>query len=250
MSDTQMPPPPPQPPGPPSSPYAPPAASGPPGGEGGERLPWEERSRLGFMNALVDTIKLIATAPSNAFRRLRLDGDLLSPILFGVIVSWVGVAVSQIWNIAFGNALQRMLEQMGNAPAQQPGVGALLVTAVLWPLLYILSLFLGSGINHLCLMLVGALDRSLLRFEGTLKVVAYSSVSGLASVVPFVGGLISMIAALVLIVIGFTEVHRTTQGKAVAAVLIPLVLCCVCGVLLIAFFSAALMAILSGMANQ
>jgi hypothetical protein len=33
---------------------------------------------------------------------------------------------------------------------------------------------------------------------------------------------------LVLLVLGFASVHRTTQGRSLVAVLIPTIVCCVC----------------------
>ena len=44
---------------------------------------------------------------------------------------------------------------------------------------------------------------------------------------PFAGGLIAMVWAIVLETIGLATLHRTSYGKAVAAVL-PLLICCVC----------------------
>ena len=51
----------------------------------------------------------------------------------------------------------------------------------------------------------------------------------MAQIVPIIGGFISMIWTIVLMSIGAMRLHGTSQGKAVAAVLMPIVLCCVCG---------------------
>jgi hypothetical protein len=50
-----------------------------------------------------------------------------------------------------------------------------------------------------------------------------------------------MVWALVLYVMGIERLHRTTQGKAIAAVLIPVVLCCGCALIGIVLGGAALM---------
>ncbi len=50
--------------------------------------------------------------------------------------------------------------------------------------------------------------------------------------VPFCGSIIAMIWTAVLYVMGFSIAHRTTQGKALIAVLLPIILCCVMGVIL------------------
>jgi hypothetical protein len=43
--------------------------------------------------------------------------------------------------------------------------------------------------------------------------------------------MVAAIWKIVLVVMGFVALHRTTQGKAITAVLIPVAVCCVCGIL-------------------
>ncbi len=234
----------------PAPPPAPPAAPPPPptGGpvEDGPRLPWEERDRLGFLNALIETVKLIVTAPGDAFSRLRPDGDLIWPLIFGLIFSWIGQFFGQIWNLIFGSAMQSMMGGFGDLEGMAAfGASSILqvvITLVLWPVFYAIIVFIASGIYHLCLMLVGGVEQSPLGFEGTLKVVAYSQVVGLANVVPILGFLIVLVGSIILAVVGFTQVHKTTQGKALIAVLIPLVLCCLCGIVIAVVFGAGIAA--------
>ena len=51
----------------------------------------------------------------------------------------------------------------------------------------------------------------------------------------------------VLQVIGLVRMHRTSTGKAVGAVLLPLVLCCVCVAVVFALFLGAIMSAISEM---
>ena len=51
---------------------------------------------------------------------------------------------------------------------------------------------------------------------------------------------------LVLEIIGLSVLHRISIGRAIAAVLIPLVLCCGCLIVAIVMFGTALMAALGG----
>lgn len=222
----------------------------PPGGDGGPRLPWEERDRLGFVDALVETVKLIASAPSDAFSRLRADGDLIWPLVFGLIFSWIGQLFTQVWNLLFGEALRSMMTGFGDLE-QFAAVGAtsfvqLVVTLVIWPVIFVILMFISAGIFHLCLMLVGATDGSPTGFEGTLKVLAYSQIANLAAIVPILGGLIATLVSLVLLVLGFAAVHRTTQGKALVAVIIPVALCCICCIVVAVMFGASMAALMAG----
>jgi hypothetical protein len=242
------------PPPPPQSPYTPPSAIGPPVPPQGEsRLPWEERNRLGVLEALIQTLRLLVTDPSNAFSRLRRDGDITSPILFGIIFGWLSVFFAQIWQLMLGSAFSSVsgrlegFEYLGQQPG---GVAAVLVTLVITPIFVVIAMFLGAGLYHLCLMVVGATESSPTGFEGTLKVYAYSQIAGLATVLPLLGSFVYVIWAIVLAVIGYSTVHRTTTGKALIAVLIPLLLCCACVIVVAIFFGAILSTIIAGMAES
>jgi hypothetical protein len=200
----------------------------------------------------VQTIRLLVTDPSEGFSRLRADGDITSPILFGLLMSWGSVLLSQIWQLMFRSAIRSMFHSMPGMGEfySTPGVFGLVGLLVVWPVIFIVFLFVGSGIVHLCLMLVGATNDSPSGFEGTLKVYAYSQVAGLASVVPLFGGFIFAIWAVVLEVIGFALVHRTTQGRALMGVLIPLLVCCVCGLLAAVFFGAMIAAFIASVTGH
>lgn len=237
--------PPPGSPPPPSSPPPgfPPPPGGPsygapsPGGFPGrtavtEPLPWEQRETLGFMPALLDTVKVMLTGPAAAFRRIRSDGDYVSPFLFALIVGWVMAAVNQVWSLAFSSLLGPMgqndiYEQLG-MPIPSVGVMASLAQLVIYPFILVFVLFLSAGLLHLCLLMVGGLERSEAGFEGTFNVVSYGQVGSLGYVVPVIGPFIALAVFLVLGVIGFQEVHKSSTPQAVIAVLIPLALCCVC----------------------
>jgi hypothetical protein len=194
------------------------------------RLPWEERDRLGFVEAMVQTVRLLVTEPSEAFSRLRSDGDLTSPMLFGIMVSWICLLFSQLWSVLISSSVRGLFggmngfEELFRTPSGLGLAGMML----LWPVMFVVMAFVGAGVLHVCLMLVGATERSEQGFEGTLKVYIYATVSWFALLLPFVGGLLASLWHLVLQVVGFTAVHRTTQGRALIAVLIPTIVCCLC----------------------
>lgn len=231
---------PPAPPTPPLPPPPPPAGGGfppPPGGAPPDGLPWERRAELGFLNAFVETIKLFATNPAEAWRRTKEKGDYAEPLVFAILVSWIGIAISSVWSGLFGQAWTTLLppemkEKLGSAFATN--AGAILIQVGIAPVLVLIGLFVGAAIYHVSFMIVGATKDSTAGFEGTFRAVSYASVSNLANVIPFVGGLAAVVWNLILVVMGAVRLHRTTQGKAIAGVLIPLLLCCVCGVVAVA----------------
>jgi hypothetical protein len=210
-----------------SPPPPPPAAPVPPGAA----LPWEERARLGWLPALVETVKLLVVQPQAAFARARRRGDLGSPILFAVLLGWAGILAQSLWSIAFGSSIVDLLppELRANPAFAFAGhTAGLLAQILLAPIFVVIFLFVGSAIVHLMLMLVGGTKSSEAGFEGTLRAMAYSTVAQLGAIVPFAGGLIAFVWSIVLETIGLADLHRTSTGKALAAVLLPLLLCCVC----------------------
>ena len=240
------------PPPPPSAGSFPPGEP-PPGTTPAPPLPWEDRQRLGFLNALVETIKLLVTAPGDAFRRVREKGDFASPLLFAVLVGWVMAVIGQIWRLMFHGTLisllpMEMRHQLG--PMLAGSALGFVVAVILTPIFIIVGLFIWSGIVHLFLMLVGGTNQSTAGFEGTFRVTAYSEVANLAQIVPFVGGLIAVVWIIVLQSIGLATLHRTSQGKAAAAVLIPLALCCVCIGVIAAVAGTAIIAAIANAAHH
>ena len=143
------------------------------------------------MPAFVATVKLIATDPTDAFGRLRRDGDLTSPILFGVITTLLVLllvtAEAALLAAVFPSAFSPT-----DAPTTLDSVDVI-GTLVIWPVLFIVNAFVAAAVNHLALLLVGALDRSETGFEGTLKAYAYSLMALFTFVVPLIGPLVGVI---------------------------------------------------------
>ena len=225
---------PPEPPPPPP----PPGGAFPPGGgweappPAAAAIPWEQPGR-DLVGAFVETLKLFLLSPEQAFRRTPEKGDFGRPLLFSILVSWAGAVVSGVWSLVIGNPWQgflpaEMREQMAGAFAVS--AGAVLIQVAVAPVVLVIVLFVWTAILHLCLLIVGATKTSTAGFEGTFRVCAYSGVADLANAVPFVGPLAAGIWKIVLSVIGVVALHRTTSGKAIVAILIPILFCCVCAV--------------------
>src|SRR5512142_777471 len=81
----------------------------PPGVDSAPGLPWENRTQLGFGPALVETVKLVVTAPGEAFSRMREKGDLFEALIFGVIPGSIGFIVSTIWSAMFTTSWLAMM---------------------------------------------------------------------------------------------------------------------------------------------
>jgi hypothetical protein len=245
MADTyppSIPPVPPQPPGaqPPGTVPPPPPGGVPPAPQA-QPLPWEQPG-YPALEGLYETAKLVITAPSQAFARMSLTGTLGRPLLYAVIFGWIGIIANQAYSLAFKGAIMGMLSGL---PGYNPKLMFGLPTAasvgvmIFAPVFVLIWVFIWAAIVHLFLMLVGGANTG---FASTVRVVCYVATVQVVQVVPLCGGLIAGIWALVLYIIGVAIAHRTTQGKAALAVLLPLVLCCVCIAVLAAAFGAAIAA--------
>lgn len=211
--------------------------------------PWERRAALGVVQGFLDAVKIFVTSPAEAFSQTLKSGDYASPLLFAIAVGWMGMFIGQLWDTMVGASLLSMLpsEFRSEVPYFLFGSGGLLVSLIFAPAMVIVGAFLWSVILHLCLVIVGGLDQSEAGFEGSFRVVSYGMVAQLANLVPFVGDLLCAAWTLILAIIGVQQIHRTSQGKAIIAVLIPVALCCACVAMGLFLAGASLMAMF---ANQ
>jgi hypothetical protein len=191
-------------------------------------LPFEDPAQPAVAG-LIETVKLFITDPTTAFRRMSLTIDVFRPLIYGVLMGWIGQAVAFVFALMFPVSILGFLSGVADldeiSPLLAMGFGIGLFQLILAPIFIAIGLFIYSLIVHLCLMIVGG-DKS--GFGATFRVLCYGNTSQLAQIVPFVGGTIAFVWSLILVILGLTQAHRTTTGKAVAAVLLPLLACCVC----------------------
>ena len=192
------------------------------------KLPFEDPAQPAVAG-LVETVKLFVTDPTTAFRRMSLTIGIFRPLFYGVLLAGVGEAVAYLFGLVFQASIFGFLSQIDGMeeiiPAAFLGLGIGIFALILAPVFIVVGIFIYSLIVHLFLMMVGG-DQS--GFGATFRVLCYSNTSQLAQVVPIAGGIIEFVWSLILGLIGLTEAHRTTTGKAAAAVLLPIVACCVC----------------------
>jgi hypothetical protein len=199
-------------------------------GGGREKTPWEDREARGFFGGLFKTLNESLFRPSDFFKKMEVTDGLTDPLLFALIIGMVGLMSSYFWQIVLKSAIQGMVPGMQAAAGQSlfQGIG-MTILAFLSPFLIILGLFISSGILHVFLMMVKGAKHG---FEATFRVVAYGYSANIFLVIPFCGGLLAGVWAIILYIIGLREAHETTGGKAALAVFLPVVVCC--GLLMIA----------------
>lgn len=183
--------------------------------------PWEDMASLGFFTAFFRTMKQVLFSPTEFFRNMPLSKGMGSPLLYGVIISFFGTTIGLLGQFAFSGFMGSSSQVEGMAGVNFFQTAFLLIYAFFLPIMIAVGLFIGSGIFHICLLIVGAGKRG---FEATFRVLSYASSSQAFALVPFVGGFIIVIYNLVLWTIGFRESHHTTTGRAFIAVLLPVII--------------------------
>ena len=207
--------------------------------EAPEPLPWEAAEK-NYLDAFVKTVIGVLFSPVKSFRAMKQSGGFMQPLLFGCAGGFVGSVVTWLYQYA---ALQVGIEKgMQNLPplmqgqvAGSPALGAWLIGGLI---MLPVSIFMGAGIDHLMLLLLGSGKKG---FETTFRVYSYAfGATSTAYLVPICGAIIEIVWHWVAKIVGYSEVHEISRVRATIAVLLPMLLCCICCLALFTVFGAFL----------
>lgn len=211
----------------------------PPSVAAADGLPWEAPNA--GLASLFPTVGQFVASPIRAFAKMSLTVDLVRPIAYFVVFVLVGAVVSQVWNIVLWESLMGMVRDLLppqlQSMLQRPSALQIALGLIVSPLLSLIILFVWSGVVHLVLTLLGGGSAG---FAATLRTVCYARTADVATVVPLAGGLVAFVWRRVLEIIGLSEAHRTDGWKAALAVLVPIMLCCLCAFGGVMVFGAAI----------
>jgi hypothetical protein len=186
-----------------------------------EYTPWE--SGQGFIAAFLRTTQEVLFSPTKFFKKVAVGQGYWSPFIFAMIAGIIGCGVALLWQWLF-------LPEM--VPSQIRSVttySLFLVFAIISiPFGIAFSIVVGSGATHLCVMIVGGNRKG---FQATFRAFSYSHSAMLFYIVPVIGGFVGFVYFLILAILGVREGHEISTGKAVIAVLLPLIVAFV-GILL------------------
>ena len=178
-----------------------------------ETSPWE--SGEGFVWAFLRTTREALFAPTLFFRKVGAGEGYWPPLIYGLIAGIIGFAGSILWQwILFSRFFP--MERLAFLPYSF----LLIIFCVALPFIVGFPIFIGSAVMHLCLMIVGGNRKG---FQTTFRVVSYSWGGYLFGIVPFIGGTIGGVYALILVIIGMREAHGISAGRAVLAAFLPII---------------------------
>ena len=183
--------------------------------------PWE--SGEGFIWAFLKTTREALFSSTRFFKKTALGEGYWSPLIYGVIVGIIGFGMGIFWQWFFFS----QWFPVGRFSALSSSLFFAIITIAI-PFIVVFSMLMGIGVTHLCLMIVGGNKKG---FQATFRAVSYSFSGYLFGIIPFIGSTIGGIYAMILTILGVREIHGISTGKAVLAVLLPIIVVVGLGIL-------------------
>lgn len=194
-------------------------SAGPADGPEGAGVAWEDPG-LAFPADLFRTWRESLFDPGAFFRRVPWAGPLPRPVLYYLLVTVVA-ALFTLWWSALGIGFTPPVGLTGGEPVGGSRSAEALLQFFATPFVALFSLLLWTLVLHLLVLLLVPAERRR-GPTATARALCYASGPTIFSAVPFLGTLVGMVWSVVLQVVGLREAHRTTTGRAVAIVLLPL----------------------------
>jgi hypothetical protein len=201
--------------------------------------PWE--SKEGFIVAFFKTAREALFSPVQFFKKVASGTGYWISLIYALICGALADYTNIFWVwLFFSVFFHTFPSRFSNVISFFSGIAIILLLIVL-PIFEALSLFIGSAITHLCLIIVGGNKKG---YESTFRTFSYANSARLFYIVPFF--IIPFLAPilyfaltvyhLILIVIGIRECNEISTGRAILAVLLPLIVIIVLGILAAVFF--------------
>ncbi|MBK7858651.1 MAG: YIP1 family protein [Archangiaceae bacterium] len=200
-------------------------------------LPWDQREELGLLRAWFQTCTRLMLEPTQTLAVTPRDGSIASSLLFTALCACAGVITTLMLCIpAYGRIIYMALDaakktgEGSGAPALGLGlVGGAAIFIVYFGMAVggqVVSLFVLGALEHLILKLLG--EREVGEYTVTVRAHALGLAPFVIGLIPFCGPMVMGLWSLVLRCITLMHLQRVSAGKAVAAILGPVVILCGC----------------------
>ena len=171
----------------------------------------------GFIGAFLKTIREALFSPTRFFKKVATGEGYWTPLIYGIITGIIGRFADFFW--AWLVVIPFLPPSIRNFLAISYTF-ALMIIIFSMPLWVAFSILLWSGVTHFCLIIVRGSKKG---FEGTFRAISYSYSARLFHIVPFIGSTIGFVYRIALAIIGVREAHGITTGRALIAILLPLI---------------------------
>ncbi len=169
----------------------------------------------------LEKVKGLLLEPSKTFDFLK-DETLEEVVKYYAIIAAVYSALFALLLAFAGSIFGSMMGfgKLGTMMGAGVGIGAAIVFFVMFMIFAIASAFIGGAILHIFVYIAGGRKG----IAQTIKAGMYGSTpSLLLGWIPFIN-IIASIWSLVVVIIGIRQLHELTTGRAVLAILIPLII--------------------------
>lgn len=188
-------------------------------------FPWPASPDESLLGAFFRTWRESVFSPSDFFRRLPVPGPVGPALIYYLVVGVLSAAFNLYWST--------MARIFIGAPVATSEAGLEAWSPLLSFLFAPLGLFIVLGlvliVVHLLLLLFGGARHGA---QTTLRVLCFAYGPTVFSIVPILGGIVASVWVFVLSIIGLREAHQTDGWRAAVAVLLPLLLFIMAGVLI------------------
>lgn len=196
---------------------------------------WENRAELRNYPA---TVKGLLLEPADFFRRMGTEAPLGPAMGFGLISFCLYAVIHTFWHLVIAGVQFGMLRFAGEGSGDGPAAFAPFIEhgiqigfSILMPALGFIGVFIGAGITHLFLLLLGGAKEGYLAM---VKISFYATAGAFLSIVPCLGDLAYIVWSIVISTVGIVTVHKTETWRALLAIFLPMILICVCCAVVIA----------------
>jgi hypothetical protein len=183
-------------------------------------FPWPPGDSDTVVDAWARTWQGASLTPRSFFSLMPREGSLGAAVLYYLSIG-IAVAGAQLfWSMAGGADDMPMATTVGATDAIAPW--SPLIEFLTAPVILLLSLFIAAGATHLLLKVLGGTQRGDGSYGTTARVFAYAYSPNILGIIPVIGVVAGFVWMVVVAIVGVREAHRTTTGRASAAVLVPL----------------------------
>jgi hypothetical protein len=200
-------------------------------------IAWETTGE-GWVGRWWQTTWSVIASPIRTFSAMPVTGGFGKPLLYYFVC---GMLYGIVWGV-FQVLLTLVMSAAGVATGEAETAAlmggslacsiplTLAIMVVASALGVVIGAFVGGGIVHVCLMLLGAANRG---YEASVRAVCYcGGAVNTVSIVPILGWLAAALWGPVVYVIALKEAHKTDYWRVIIAVLLPLIVCCGAGFVL------------------
>lgn len=173
----------------------------------------------------IEKVKGFILEPTETFQKVK-DEEVGEALRFFIIWLLIVSALSAIFFSIIGITILSTMPQTDELAMFDSFIGAgggivIAIFMFIFMLIFgVITIFIGAGIIHLGVLIVGGKNK----YHQTLKSLIYGGTpSYLFGWIPFIGT-IGSIWSLILSIFGIKELHEISTGKAIIAVLLPVII--------------------------